>query len=323
MNRPTTQAIGSLPLPAHMTNIEPTRAEGCLLGLACGNALGLPYEDIWPASAVVEKSSARVRGWDPAEKDKPWDDDTAQAVLVAEMLAEGPLTPDGLGRRLLRWLRENGRGAKPLVVRVLDEIEGDVPVEEASLDAFERLGRNWNSTNTAVVRSIAVALRHPDAKDLLVEQTGVCSRVTHWNPLCVWSATSFNMAIASALLDRPIDLPVLADESRSLGAPEAVVDAILAARAPLSTFLLEGKTKSNTLKAMQVGLWALQQHEPKVEELLEFLILEGGDTGTNAAIAGAALGAKFGRDAIGTRWISALREPERIASIARRLAAGA
>lgn len=303
-----------------MKNIDPSRAEGCLLGLACGNSLGLPYEDIWPASAVVEKSSGRVRGWDPSEKDQPWDDDTAQAVLLAEMLAEGPLSLEGLGRRLLRWRQQNGRGITPLVNRVLDEIEGGVPVEEASLEAFERLGRNWSSTNTAVVRSIAVALRHASDKNQLVEQTGVSSRATHWNPLCVWSATSFNLALSSTLLDEHVVLPTLADEVRSLGAPDLVVEAIRAARAPLSTFLLDGKTKSNTLKALQVGLWALQQSEPKVEDLLEFLILEGGDTGTNAAIAGAALGAKFGRESLGSRWIAALHEPERIAQIARRLA---
>jgi ADP-ribosyl-[dinitrogen reductase] hydrolase len=306
-----------------MKNIDPSRAEGCLLGLACGNALGLPYEDLWPAQAVVEKSSGQVRGWDPAEKDKPWDDDTAQAVLVARMLAEGPLSLEGVGRRLLAWRDENGRGIKPLVARVLDDVEGDVSVEEASHDAFERLGRNWSATNTAVVRSVPVAIRHAREKTRIVEETAVSSRATHWNPLCVWSATAFNLALARTLLDEPFEPSLLAAEVDALGAPESVVEAVRASKAPLSAFHLDGKTKANTLKAMQVGLWALQQPEPKVEHLLEFLILEGGDTGTNAAIAGAALGAKFGAEAIGSRWIEALHEPDDIRQAARRLLADA
>jgi ADP-ribosylglycohydrolase len=239
------------------------------------------------------------------------------------MLAEGPLSLEGLGRRLLRWREDNGRGIKPLVARVLDDVEGEVSVEEASRDAFERQGRNWSSTNTAVVRSIAVAVRHANEKSLIVEQTGISSRATHWNPLCVWSATAFNLALAQTLLDEPVDPPLLAEEVLALGAPELVVDAVRAAQAPLSAFQLDGKAKANTLKAMQVGLWALQQPEPKVEDLLEFLILEGGDTGTNAAIAAAALGAKFGVEALGTRWIEALHDPDDIRQAARRLIAKA
>lgn len=306
--------------PPHMESIDPLRLEGCLLGLACGNALGLPYENLWPAETIVERTQGRVRGWDPAEKDLAWDDDTAQAVLIAGMLAEGPLTVEGVGRRLLRWKLENGRGIKTLVSRVLDDVEGDVPVEEASQEAFERLGRNWSATNAALVRGIPVALRHPDDPATLVEQTGVAVRATHWNPLCVWSATAFNLGLATILREEPLHLQTLAETVRSHGAPDSVCDAVNASRAPLSVFLLDGKAKAYTLKAMQVGLWALLQPQPKVEELLESLILEGGDTGTNAAVAGAALGARVGTSGLGSRWIAALHDPEAIAEAAQRLA---
>jgi ADP-ribosylglycohydrolase len=303
-----------------MDSIDPLRLEGCLLGLACGNALGLPYENLWPAETIVERTQGRVRGWDPKEKDLAWDDDTAQAVLIARMLAEGPLTVEGVGRRLLRWKLENGRGIKTLVSRVLDDVEGDVPVEEASQEAFERLGRNWSATNAALARCIPVALRHHDDPATLVEQTGVAVRATHWNPLCVWSATAFNLGLATTLREEPLHLQTLAETVRSHGAPDSVCDAVDASRAPLSVFLLDGKAKAYTLKAMQVGLWALLQPQPRVEELLESLILEGGDTGTNAAVAGAALGARVGAKGLGSRWIAALHDPEAITEAARRLA---
>jgi ADP-ribosylglycohydrolase len=69
-------------------------------------------------------------------------------------------------------------------------------------------------------------------------------------------------------------------------------------------------------------MWALLQPQPQVEELLESLILEGGDTGTNAAVAGAALGARVGTSGLGSRWIGALHDPEAITEAARRLALG-
>jgi len=298
---------------------ETSRAEGCLLGLACGNSLGLTYEELWPADAILAASHGRVRGWDPAEKAKPWDDDTAQAMVIAEMLQEGPLTLEGVGRRLVRWKRENGRGIRTLVDRVLDEIEGNVPVEEASQEAFERLGRNWSATNTAVVRGIPVALRHRNDIHHLVEQTVVAARATHWNPLCVWSSVAFNLGLASVLRDEPIHPQALAEEARSHGAPDPVCDAVRASRAPLSVFLLDGKAKSYTLKAMQVGLWALMQPDPDPVELLESVVFEGGDTGTNAAIAGAALGARIGAQGLDSGWIACLHDPDKIASAGRKL----
>jgi ADP-ribosylglycohydrolase len=297
------------------TSLE-SRAQGCLLGLASGNALGLPWEEIWPAARIRERSLGRVRGWDPAEKDRPWDDDTAQAMVVATLLREGPLTLEGTGRRLLRWKKENGRGIRTLVDRVLDDVEGDVPVDEASQDAFERLGRNWSATNTAVVRGVPVALRHREDPRTLVDQTVVAARATHWNPLCVWSSVAFNLALAGTLRDEPLHLQALAEEVRSHGAPDTVCDAIRASRAPLSIFLLDGKAKSYTLKAMQVGLWTLLQPMDDPEALLESVVLEGGDTGTNAAVAGAAIGAARGREVWDAAWIERLHDVDAIAEAA-------
>lgn len=295
------------------------RAQGSLLGLACGNALGVPFEDVWPASEIFKKTAGSVREIDPAEKDKPWDDDTAQAVVVAEALAEsGHLGMRTLAQRLVVWRNRAPRGIPTLVERVLDEVEGEVPVEEASEDAFQRLGRNWSANNAAVVRSIPVAIKFCRDPHRIASETGVAAKVTHWNPLCVWSAVALNLAIATILREEALLPAALAEEVRGHGAPDPVCDAVRASRAPLSMFLLDGKAKSYTLKAMQVGLWALQT-EGSVEDLLEAVILEGGDTDTNAAVAGAALGARYGLQALPARWIASIRDAERIAQLAKRL----
>ncbi|HNY30308.1 MAG TPA: ADP-ribosylglycohydrolase family protein [Fibrobacteria bacterium] len=302
------------------TDIDPLRAEGCLLGLASGNALGQPFEDLWPAEAIYRKSGGRVRFIDPSEASKPWDDETAQAMVVANLLSKGPWTLHALGQKLLEWRRENGRGIKTLVDRVLDDIDGEVPVEEASEDAFSRLGRNWSATNQGLVRSIPVALAHADDPKLLVSRTATACQVTHWNPLCVWSATALNLAIATVLRDEPLHLSALAEQIRALGGPESVSDSVRGARAGLATFELDGKSKAFTLKAMQLGLWALQVEREPVEDLVERVILAGGDTGANASVVGACLGARWGREALPSAWVDRLRDPRAIAQAARDLA---
>ena len=298
-----------------------SRAQGCLLGLACGNALGLPYEDVWPATEVYKKSGGTVREIDSAERNKPWDDDTAQAVVVARELSEtGRLGLRELAKRLIVWRNENGRGIPTLVDRVLDEIEGDVPVEEASEDAFQRLGRNWSANNAAVVRGIPVAIKFCRDPHHIASETVISAKVTHWNPLCIWSAVALNLGIATILRDEPLHLDALAEEIKGHGAPETVCDAVRGSRAPLSMFLLDGKAKSYSLKAMQVGLWALR-NEGSMEDLLEAVIFEGGDTDTNAAIAGAAIGARLGLGSVPTRWIASIHDSEKIAELAAKLVA--
>lgn len=301
------------------TNIDPLRAEGGLLGLACGNALGLPFEDLYPAEVIYEKSGGRVRFIDPSEASKPWDDETAQAMVVADLLVHGPWTLHSLGQKLVAWRKENGRGIKTLVDRVLDDVEGEVPVEEASEDAFSRLGRNWSATNQGLVRSLPVALAHAHDTSLLVSRTAAACQVTHWNPLCVWSATALNLALATVLRDEPLHLSALAEEIKVLGAPDSICDSVRGARVKLSMFELDGKTKAYTVKAMQVGLWALLQEKEPVDDLVEKVVFAGGDTGANASVAGACLGARWGREALPTAWIERLRDPERIARMGREL----
>ena len=60
-------------------------------------------------------------------------------------------------------------------------------------------------------------------------------------------------------------------------------------------------------------------HEPNLEEGLIWLANAGGDSDTNAAVAGGLLGARDGEPAIPARWIAALPEVERLRSLALRL----
>lgn len=289
-----------------------SRAQGAFLGLAAGNALGLPFESVWPADKIWAATRGKIREIPETERTTAWDDETAHAMIVAQTLAEtGEIDPADFARRLLVWREENGRGMAILVEKLLDEVEGEVPVLEASEEICERLGRNWSAGNGSLVRAIPVAIAARGDRTRLVRLARDAARTTHWNPLCVGSTIGLALALADALDDKPCDLPALADEVFPMEFPVLVPQAISGARLPLSTFQLDGKQKGYALKALQVGLWALRT-EGTVEEILEQVILQGGDTDTNAAIAGACLGARYGVEAIPERWIEALHQPERI-----------
>ena len=73
------------------------------------------------------------------------------------------------------------------------------------------------------------------------------------------------------------------------------------------------------LTAMRVG-YAAAFGRASFEEAVVFAANLGGDADTNAAVAGALAGARFGADAIPQRWLEPLRDREVISGVATRLA---
>ena len=99
------------------------RARGTMLGLAVGNLLGIPMEGRW----YYEIDRYYPRGVlyiDKHEAHRRMDDDLAQAVELAEALAEDGDVAANLAARMVTWARENGRGMGSLTRRVIYELEG-------------------------------------------------------------------------------------------------------------------------------------------------------------------------------------------------------
>ena len=66
----------------------PDRARGTMLGLAVGNLLGLEMESS-SYQRIRQDYPDGVRDIDPAEAQRPMDDDLAQTVELGEALVEG------------------------------------------------------------------------------------------------------------------------------------------------------------------------------------------------------------------------------------------
>jgi ADP-ribosyl-[dinitrogen reductase] hydrolase len=287
---------------------------GTLLGLAVGNALGVELEGLSPQT-ITTRFGHRLRDISRRERDLPWDDDVAQAVILAEALLDGgSLDVDDLGRRMVRWAEENGRGMGMLTAQVIGRLQLlGIPARDAARDAWEASGRQA-AGNGAVMRCAPVSLRWRRDPRHLVEETLASAGVTHADPRCGWTAVAVNLAIRDILLGRQVDLEGLA---RSL---EQAPDEVRRAISEIETIRFEdlelhGRAMGYTIKAMQVGLWATRS-EHGFEEALIKVVSMGGDTDTNGAIAGAVLGARFGIDAIPRRWLDSIRGADQLVELA-------
>jgi ADP-ribosyl-[dinitrogen reductase] hydrolase len=174
------------------------------------------------------------------------------------------------------------------------------------------------------MRCAPVALRWRTDAQRLVEESRRSALVTHYDPRCVWSVVAFNAALARSLSGLPLDLARLAEALAAAGAPQEVVLGVHhAPRSSLAGLDLDNpQDQGYTIKAMRVGLWVLHKG-PDFEGALTAIVNAGGDTDTNGAVAGAALGSRVGLTGIPQRWLQRVRSLDYLLALADRLLAAA
>jgi ADP-ribosyl-[dinitrogen reductase] hydrolase len=291
------------------------RYRGTLLGLAVGNSLGLPVEG-WPSAAIRERYPQGLSDIDPDEIRLPWDDDLAQAVILCEAILEhDTLENEDLAKRLIDWFESNGRGMGSQTRAVISALKlGMLPSEAARL-VWERDGGE-PAGNGAVMRCAPVAMRWPSNRTKLLRETENSARITHHDPRCAWSAYAVNLAVADALQGRSASVPAIAAILEEVETGPITLHAVRAIPGrTLEDLHLEGSSMGFTLKAMQAGLWCLENSADFEQSLLE-VIHAGGDTDTNGAVAGAILGAIHGASAIPERWASRVARADELTRLA-------
>jgi len=290
------------------------RARGALLAHACGNALGVPTEHLGTPEEIARQFPGGVRDivrWDTPGS--PFDDDVAMALTLAEWLADG--TPDlqDLLRRWLRWAREDGRGIGIWTREALD-------IYDAERRPPSRAESRGRAGNGAVMRCLPVALATLGSPRNLLSGSLHTAELTHPEPEAAWSAVAVNVAAHCLLRGRRDFIPeVIAALEMQVDVPLELIDAVR--RVPFErreALPITGPASGYALHCAEIALWCAH-HEPSLEQGLIWLANAGGDTDTNAAVAGGLMGARDGEDAIPPRWLAAIPQREYLSGLAERL----
>ena len=290
------------------------RARGALLGLAVGDALGAALE--WLTPGQIE---ARYRGplrdlvarspWERGE----WTDDTAMALCLAESLDErGAYDRDDVFARYSLWARSRPKDIGNTVAHALMHARSADGAAAAAAEWHERSG-GMSAGNGSLMRTAPIGVRFARDREALAEAARSDSTLTHHDPLaadaCVW-------------LDETIAWLVRGGRQPALEGPAA--EAAEAARTARPELLAAEAQDALgfVLTALRVGVNAAFE-QPDFERAVVFAANLGGDADTNAAVAGALAGARFGASAIPQRWLEPLLQRDRIAGLADRLLAAA
>lgn len=280
-------------------------AIGAIVGGAVGDALGAPFE--FQPGGLYSKTHPEPRlggigemtgggsfDWAPGQ----FTDDTDMALALAESLvACGDVDADDLWQRWRAW----ASGARD--VGLLTSVALNAPTHRGAAASAERQSGGRSAGNGSLMRNAPVAIKWLHATDAeLVRRARAQSDLTHRDPhaaagcaihaLVVRAAVCGNDPLAAipgaiAMLD-----PSLRDRWSGLLAPDWQ---------PSGDDLPNGTVWTCLAQA----IWAVRGAASFEDAMVRAIDL-GGDTDTVACVAGTIAGAKWGIQAIPSRWTTYL-----------------
>lgn len=299
-------------------------AEGCLLGTAVGDALGLPGEGL---------SRRRIERWLPGlERYRlvfgrgMCSDDTDHACMVAQALTVSAGRParfaSSLAWRMRFWLAALPAGVGFATLRSILKLWLFVPVQFAGVHS---------AGNGPAMRSALLGVVFADSDEKLVMHVSACTTLTHRDARAECGALAVALAARSAMRDEDgatylahlarftvpfgdagrelVALAERAVRSATQGEPTREYAASIGCANAVSGYMYH---------TVPVVLQAWRSHPRDLDAALEAVIRCGGDTDTTAAITGAIVGAAVGRQGIPSHRLAGLWDwPRGVEWIAR------
>lgn len=293
------------------------RVVGSCLGLALGDALGAPFESM-RARSVPDPVPALELPW----MDRPpgsTTDDTAMARNLMRSLAErGGFDPDDLVRRHVDWFRSGPPGVGALTRLVLRRAANGEDATTVAREIWEKRGPEVSAGNGSVMHCAPLGLAYASRPGELREHSPSLSALTHFDGRCRTAVLAVTLAVAAltrgegaewaarAALDAVVDL----EGGEEL---EYLAGAVGIARS------IDGPDRGFCLFTAGLALQAVVRGDG-VERELRRVVSLGGDTDTNAAVAGALIGARDGVGGLPGAWLGRLADAEAIRAEAEAVA---
>jgi ADP-ribosylglycohydrolase len=297
------------------------RFHGAILGLAVGDAMGVPLEFKDPGS--FEPVNDMVGGGSFDLSTGMWTDDTSLALCLAESLIEsGKFDPVDQLSRYLRWYQDG-----PLSVN--NECFDIGNTTRQALMTFEETGEpypgpdhEFSAGNGSLMRLAPVPIFFMSNPLEAVEKSAKSSRTTHNHPLAVDACRYFGGLIHGALIGKSKDeilspryspIPGYWDEKPLAPLVDEVACGSFKEKEPPQI-----RGRGFVVKSLEAALWAFFKTETFEDGCLLAVNL-GEDADTTGAIYGQLTGTYYAKSGIPKKWIDKLVKLDLIESLSERL----
>ncbi len=292
------------------------RFEGCLLGLAVGDALGGRFEA--QSAEAIRTRFPTLEKLITYPQDEIWyTDDTQMAIGLAESLVErGEVVEEVLCRAFVSNYvpsRGYGRGARA----VLDAMEDGRDYRQVAEEHFP--GGSFG--NGAAMRVAPIGLLFRDDRHRLWEQARLSALPTHRHSLGIEGAQLLALAVALCSdMDQFDRTNFFAKVLASCDADEYRIKLQEASRVETAEGLVGLGNQIEALHSVPTAIASFALTPDSFEATISNVIFLGGDTDTLAAMAGALSGAYLGAGRLPSRLVGLLESGPKGREYIRQLA---
>ena len=291
------------------------RLKGTIYGQAIGDALGLGTEGMTDED-MAWKYPHGIKHYSDIFQDRhrkrwkigDWTDDTDMMLCIANaVIKDKGVNLTSIAQNFKDWANGEPMGIGENTYKVLmigDYVEHPL---EVSKKVWEMSGKKA-AANGGLMRTSIVGLFPKAVEECAVN---IC-RLTHYDPRCVGSCVIVSELIHALVYnEKRLSYHQIVDMSRKYD--ERIVEFVdLSMNTDIRALELQDEESVGyTLRTLAAGLWAYWNARTFEDGLLS-VVRAGGDADTNAAVACAILGAKFGFNAIPQEYIDGLIYKEQL-----------
>lgn len=300
------------------------KAQGCLLGLACGDYLGVPVEFENNPKRIVEFFGSKTvcpipntGSRDPRKIPGYYSDDTSMAICLAESLINNGFNVQDQFQKYQDWMNKSyatpdnghafGIGIRTMKILISSDIN-NLPQELKN--------NNDYGSNGALMRIAPLAIRYRQDKNL-PDYVLRASIITHNNIDSYWSCLVLCKFIAYSLLDigRSNFVKRFLEEFGN-NTPDSITKILKSKPSEIELFQIP--TTGYVLNTLKIALFSFFLSND-FETAISKAIYVGGDTDTQGAVTGALAGAYWGKAGIPNSWVETLIRKDYIATLASKL----
>lgn len=293
------------------------RHRGCLLGLACGDAVGTTVE--FRPRGSFPKVTDMTGGGPFRLPDGAWTDDTSMALCLATSLVEtGRFDPADQMQRYLRWYDDGYLSSTGVCFDIGN-------ATRTALERFRRTGDPWSGStdpqsagNGCVMRLAPVPMFFHADPVAAVQWSGESARTTHGAEECVEACRLLGAMLVAALNGADKDEVLFGHHASTYRT--SAVSAIAGGRH--RRFTRDQVSGSGyVIACLEASAWCVLQTR-SFEEAVLLAVNLGDDADTTGAVTGQLAGALYGESGIPQTWRDKLVMGAQIRELANRLSAG-
>lgn len=301
---PARQARVTLNWPRAAENRRLDRALGCMLGLVIGDSLGSQVEFRTAGDIRADyPNGVRNLGDSPIWKTmagQPTDDSELGLALARSLVGRPDYDPEAAALAYAHWFRSAPFDCGITTARAFGAA---ARATRSKALAAQRAADPASQSNGSLMRVAPIGVWATGPAQA-VRAAMEDSRLSHPHPVCRTACAAFAAAISAAIAgaDR-VGMIDIATRTAEDAGPDAAAVRDALRRAASGKLPTDYQHQMGwVLIALQNAFFHLSVGTPAEAALIQTAGC-GGDTDTNAAIAGALLGAADGRSALPVRWV--------------------